>query len=179
MEVLNSKILGCKIIHSFVGEDLRGKFNKMFDVSKLQDLNIKFIVKESYLNTSKKDVIRGMHFQNPPHDHQKLVSCIGGKVLDVFLDIRKNSKTFGKFQSVELNESDNITVYLPKGIAHGFLALEDNSKVLYYTDSEYNRDFDTGIRWDSFGFNWGIKTPKLSNRDEKLISFIEFKSKFQ
>ena len=179
MEVLNSKILGCKIIHSFVGEDLRGKFNKMFDVSKLQDLNIKFIVKESYLNTSKKHVVRGMHFQNPPHDHQKLVSCIGGKVLDVFLDIRKNSKTFGKFQSVELNESDNIVVYIPKGIAHGFLALEDNSKVLYFTDSEYNKESDTGIRWDSFGFNWNISNPILSKRDLSFNSFKDFNTFFK
>lgn len=179
MEVSNSKIPDCKIIHSFVGEDSRGKFNKMFVFSKLQDLNIEFNIKESYLNSSKKDVIRGMHFQNPPYDHQKLVSCIGGKVLDVFLDIRKNSKTFGKFQSVELKESDNLMVYLPKGIAHGFLALEDNSKLLYYTDSEYKRDYDTGIRWDSFGFDWNIVSPIISKRDLSFILFKDFNTFFK
>ena len=178
MDISNSKILGCKIIHSFVGEDSRGKFNKTFDFKKLQDLGIEFNIKESYLNTSKKNVIRGMHFQNPPYDHQKLVSCIGGKVLDVFLDIRKNSETFGIFQSIELNEMDDIIIYLPKGIAHGFLALEDNSKVLYYTDSEYNKESDTGIRWDSFGFDWNIVSPILSKRDLSFNSFKDFNTLF-
>ena len=179
MEIFNSKILGCKIIHYFVSEDSRGKFNKTFDFSKLQDLGIEFNIKESYLNTSTKNVIRGMHFQNPPHDHQKLVSCIGGKILDVFLDIRKNSITFGKFQSVELNESDDIIIYLPKGIAHGFLSLEKNSRVLYYTDSKYHKDFDNGILWNSFGFDWrNINHPIISDRDKNLIPINQFKSPF-
>ena len=111
MKVINSKISECKIIHSTVSNDLRGKFNKLFVFSELQDLNIEFSIKESYLSVSKKNVIRGMHFQSPPHDHQKLVSCIEGKVLDVFFDIRKSSKTFGKFQSIELN--GNMATYTP------------------------------------------------------------------
>ena len=95
------------MIYSIITYELKDKFNKVFVFNELKDLNIEFSNKVYYLRFSKKNVIRGIHFQSPPHDHQKLVSCIEGKVLDVFVDIRKSSKTFGKFQSIELNENDN------------------------------------------------------------------------
>jgi len=123
-------------------------------------------------------VVRGMHFQRPPFEHSKLVYVINGSILDVVLDIRKGSKTYGKFFSIELNENENTSLYIPVGFAHGFKALEDNTLMLYNVSGVYNRECDQGIKWDSIGFNWNISNPVLSDRDRTFIPLSDFETPF-
>ena len=119
-----------------------------------------------------------MHFQLPPHDHAKLVYCVCGRVLDVLLDLRKASPTFGQTASAELSRANSHVFYIPAGIAHGFLSLEDESVMVYKTTTVHQPDHDAGIRWDSFGFDCGSATPIISVRDTALPRLQEFVSPF-
>ena len=159
-------IKGVKIITTKEFFDDRGSFNKLFSI--LENIDIDFNLKEIYFNTSKKDVLRGMHLQNKPYDLNKIIYCFSGKILDVLLDLRTESPTYMCSFSIELNENSNKIIYIPKGVAHGFLSLEDNSKLLYLTDNIYSEKQDTGVRWDSFGFDWPVKKPIVSKRDIDL-----------
>ena len=140
--------------------------------------HLKFTPRETYYNISNKNVIRGMHFQVPPYDHSKLIKCVRGEILDVILDIRKESSTYLKYDVISLNENDNKSIFLPKGIAHGFLSKKKNTIVLYHVSSVYNPNCDKGILWNSFGFDWPTNNPILSNRDQNLEHINEFKSPF-
>jgi len=163
------RVLKCKTI-----KDRRGFFKKIFNSNQYEDNQLKSDFKEIYYTKSKKNVIRGMHFQIPPYEHCKLVSIVNGEVLDVVLDLRKHSMTYGKFFSIYLREMSDIVIYIPKGFAHGFKSLQDNTVVEYYVTSVYNSEFDCGIRWDSFGFDWQIQNPIISERDKGFPPFIEF-----
>ena len=121
---------------------------------------------------------RGMHFQAPPHDHDKLVYCLAGRALDVVLDLRNGSPTFGRAISVLLNSNGSEGVYVPQGCAHGFLSLESETMLLYHVTSEYSRDFDCGIRWDSIPFTWPVKQPLVSERDMLFQPLVAFRSPF-
>ena len=122
-------------------------------------------VKEEFFSTSAAAVLRGMHFQMPPHAHQKIVYCLTGRVLDVVLDLRKSSPTFGKSASFELSARNRHIVHIPEGFAHGFLSQDDSSCLIYKTDAVYSSDCDTGILLSSFGFNWNVMDPIISERD--------------
>ena len=119
-----------------------------------------------------------MHFQIPPFDHTKLVYVSKGKILDVCVDIRKSSKTYGKCFSIELDDQKAQYLYIPKGFAHGFLSLEDGSIVNYAQTSCYNKECDCGIDQNSIDFNWHIDHPIVSGRDLTFPSIQEFKSPF-
>jgi dTDP-4-dehydrorhamnose 3,5-epimerase/CDP-3, 6-dideoxy-D-glycero-D-glycero-4-hexulose-5-epimerase len=144
--------------------DLRGSFVKTFSKSTLDNLNLSFDLREEYYSTSKKDVIRGMHFQIPPHDHVKIVYCLEGAVLDVLLDLRRGP-AYGRVASVQLDASSPKLLIIPKGVAHGFKSLFDGSSMVYKTSSEYSIEHDRGIRWDSINFDWGLDKPVISDRD--------------
>ena len=171
MKFTKSKILDCQIIKSEVIEDNRGIFVKNFNKEIFIKNNINESFEESYFSRSKKGVIRGMHFQNPPNEISKLIFCSEGEILDVFLDIRTSSKTFGKFDTIKISSENGIHVYLPKGIAHGFQVLSDFATVHYLQSGSYNNLSDSGIMWNSFGMDWPIKDPVLSNRDKKFSKF--------
>lgn len=119
-----------------------------------------------------------MHFQMPPHDHAKIVYVTNGSIIDVILDIRNGSPTFGKYFECELSATNGLIIYIPIGCAHGFLSLEDASCVIYSHSTTYMPDSDSGIHYDSFGFNWGINKPIISDRDHKLVAFEDFESPF-
>lgn len=119
-----------------------------------------------------------MHFQLPPYEHTKLVYLNSGKILDVVLDIRKTSKTFGQHFSIQMNIENPTLIYIPVGCAHGFLSLEDNSMVSYLQTSVYNKDFDTGILWNSFGMEWKTENPIVSDRDNSFIKLGTFNTPF-
>ena len=121
--------------------------------------------KEVYCSTSVRDVIRGMHFQVPPHQHAKLVWCLAGTVTDVVLDLRSGSPTYGRAVALEIGGEGPTGVYVPEGCAHGFAVLSAQATLLYLVTSVHAPDADWGIRWDSFGFDWGIPRPILSERD--------------
>jgi dTDP-4-dehydrorhamnose 3,5-epimerase/CDP-3, 6-dideoxy-D-glycero-D-glycero-4-hexulose-5-epimerase len=134
--------------------------------------------KENYYSISGKNVIRGMHFQIPPFEHVKVVYLNQGKIFDVVLDLRKDSTTFGQYYSIIISFDNPIMIYIPVGCAHGFLSLEDNSIVSYLQTSSYNKESDTGIRWDSFGMNWNAIDPIISERDKSFQRFDDFQSPF-
>lgn len=174
MEIIQTKLDGVYIIKNNIFEDERGMFIKTYqhDLFKQKKLCTDF--KESYYSVSKKDTIRGMHFQKKPFDHEKLVYVLNGKILDVVVDLRKESSTFKEFLSLEISRENGYSIYIPKGCAHGFLALEDNSITVYNVSTIYNPDSDSGIRYDSFGMEWNIKYPIISKRDKSFNSIDEF-----
>ena len=119
-----------------------------------------------------------MHFQLPPDDHEKVVFCSAGSARDVMLDLRPG-KGYGKFVDIHLSGEEPGLLFMPKGIAHGYRALEDNTNMVYKTSSEYAPESDTGIFWNSFGYDWGPAVPILSDRDQLLPSFEDFKTPFK
>ncbi|OYU44405.1 MAG: dTDP-4-dehydrorhamnose 3,5-epimerase, partial [Burkholderiales bacterium PBB4] len=139
---------------------------------------ISMTVREEFFSTSAKGVLRGMHFQVPPHAHQKIIYCLSGRVLDVLLDLRMDSLTYGHSVGIELSAINHHVVYLPAGIAHGFLSQEDNSCLVYKTDAVHAPESDFGLRWDSFGFDWPIEKGIISGRDLNHPLFANFSSPF-
>ena len=159
--------------------DERGLFVKTFhsDTYAKQGLQTNF--HEEYYSTSIKHVLRGMHFQLPPNDHVKLVYCIVGEVLDVVLDLRTDSPTFGQTNSTILSAENLNMIYIPKGLAHGFMSLSDSATLIYKTSTVYHPESDTGILWDSFNFNWPFRPSYISERDKSLPGFSNFDSPFK
>ena len=172
------EISGLFLIKPKKFEDERGKFVKTFhlDTLKKNGLNGDFV--ESYYSISKKNVLRGMHFQTPPYDHEKLVYVPYGSVLDVIVDIRKGSPTYGVCVSQVLSASNGQIFYIPKGCAHGFLSLEDNSNVTYMQTTMHAPNNDGGINYDSFGFNWNADDAIISERDQALPNLSDFVTPF-
>jgi dTDP-4-dehydrorhamnose 3,5-epimerase/CDP-3, 6-dideoxy-D-glycero-D-glycero-4-hexulose-5-epimerase len=168
---------GLYLIDNFLHSDLRGDFRKFFNKSQLNSINIQIEFNECYLTTSKKNVIRGMHFQNPPNEHWKLVTVIEGSIVDVVIDIR-NSENYGRIYSFEMDENSNFSILISPGYAHGFKSLQDHTKLLYHVSSEYSKESDNGILWNSIDFDWQIKNPILSERDSQFIDFSLFESFF-
>lgn len=180
MDLIAEPLPGVKILRPFVFEDARGSFVKPFHESQLAAHGISFRVREEFFSISSAKVLRGMHFQLPPHDLQKLVYCIQGRVLDVLLDLRTASPTFGQSCRFELSAANRHVVHIPVGFAHGFLSMEDGSCLVYKTDATHAPDSDSGIRWDSFGFDWPLSgtQPEISKRDLDHPTLSEFKSPF-
>jgi dTDP-4-dehydrorhamnose 3,5-epimerase/CDP-3, 6-dideoxy-D-glycero-D-glycero-4-hexulose-5-epimerase len=158
--------------------DGRGCFKKVFSKDAFVELDLNTDFVELYFSISKKNVIRGMHFQTPPVDHVKLVYVITGKIHDVCLDLRHNSKTFGKFFDCIVSGDDSNYLYIPRGIAHGFASLENNTVVHYAQTSCYSKEHDSGVRYDSFGFTWNIRNPIVSDRDKSFPNFADFHTEF-
>jgi len=178
VKFIESRLIGCKLIEASIFHDKRGTFQKIYHENEFQNNGSSMLFREQYFTSSGKGVLRGMHFQLPPHDHCKLITCLTGSVLDVILDLRKDSKTYGQTDSFILSADSGKAVFLPVGFAHGFLSLEENSGMLYNTSTVYNPSSDRGIMWNSFDYNWPIKEPNLSDRDDNHIHFNQFKSPF-
>jgi dTDP-4-dehydrorhamnose 3,5-epimerase len=158
--------------------DNRGSFTKVFHEGIFRDQQIQFDLKESYCSVSRKDVIRGMHFQLPPHQHAKIVFCPHGALLDVLVDLRKSSSSYGAWCSVELSEANHKAVYIPEGFAHGFKALTENAITYYLVSSVYDAAHDTGILYNSFGMDWECPSPEMSERDRSFPCLKDFESPF-
>ncbi len=178
MKILNTSINGLKILEPKVFEDIRGKFIKTFTNDFFKENGLDIDIQESYYSISHKDVIRGMHFQTPPYDHIKLVYVPYGSVLDVVLDIRKGSPTYGKYFSTKLSNENGKVLIIPKGFAHGFKSLEDNTNVTYMQTTCYAPNNDDGIKYDSFGFDWDCNNFQISERDLSFKLFDEFETVF-
>lgn len=162
------------IIQPSVFGDERGHFFESFnaEVWKAQGLTSEFV--QDNQSFSKKGVIRGLHFQHAPYAQGKLVRVIAGRVLDVAVDLRPESQTFGKFELFELDASNGTMVYIPEGFAHGFVALED-SIFQYKCTGLYHKASEGGLRWDDPSLNipWGISEPNVSLKDQILPTFDE------
>ncbi len=178
LRLVETTINGLKVLEPRVFEDTRGKFIKTFNDTFFKEHGLDIEIKESYYSISHKDVLRGMHFQIPPHDHLKLVYVPYGKIIDVVLDIRKSSPTYGESFEVELSGENAKVLIIPKGLAHGFKSLEDNTNVTYMQTSGYAPESDGGIKFDSFGYDWDLPDAKMSERDTGFESFDTFNSPF-
>ncbi|MEM0134160.1 MAG: dTDP-4-dehydrorhamnose 3,5-epimerase family protein [Thermoplasmatales archaeon] len=178
MEIDPLKLQGILLIENLVNSDIRGRFFKSYAREELLAKNIDFNIEEVFYSTSKKNVIRGMHFQLPPFEQGKIVNVINGKVVDVVLDIRKGSPSYGKSISLTLEENDGKALYIPSGFAHGFISTDAESTVLYLANCKYSPESETGIRYDSFGFDWKTERPILSNRDLGFKPMDSFHSPF-
>ena len=180
MELISEPLPGVKVLRPFVFEDARGAFVKPFHEGQLAAHGISMTVREEFFSTSAAGVLRGMHFQIPPHAHQKLVYCIVGRVLDVVLDLRRSSPAFGCAASFELSAANRHLVHIPVGFAHGFLSLDDESCLVYKTDCVHEPSCDAGILWESFGFPWPLdhQEPRISARDLAHPRFDDYVSPF-
>lgn len=178
MKVISTELQGVYIIEQDVHKDRRGAFVKTFLRSFFTERGLECDFCENYYTKSHEDVIRGMHFQTPPHDHAKLVTVIQGTIIDVILDIRRASPTYGRHVEIELSRENRRSIYIARGFAHGFGTLSDTAIAYYMVTSEYAPDHDAGIRYDSFGYQWPIQSPILSDRDLKHPRFGEYATPF-
>jgi dTDP-4-dehydrorhamnose 3,5-epimerase len=181
MNVVETPINGLYLIESKIFEDDRGYFFESYNINnfKKNGINTNFV--QDNESNSSKDVLRGLHFQSPPYAQAKLVKVATGSILDVAVDIRKNSKTYGKYYSVILTRKNKKMLYIPEGFAHGFLALEDDTTVQYKCSNLYNKECDTSIIWNDSTINidWGIHSePTVSGKDKLGIRLVDLNTPF-
>ncbi len=167
----------CYEIQAKVHHDNRGTFTKVFHAESFHKFGISCSFKEIFYSHSYKNVLRGLHFQSPPMEQDKLVYCINGKALDAVVDIRIDSATYGMFCLTELDADKGNMLYIPAGMAHGFLALTDMI-MAYNVTSIHDVKHDCGILWDSVGIPWPCREPILSERDKNFPTFGDFVSPF-
>lgn len=177
MELVKELLPGCVLLQPKRFEDQRGCFVKTYHEGLFAALGVNLDIREEFYSISHKNVVRGMHFQLPPHAHEKLVYCTRGAVRDVLLDLRRG-ESYGRVASAELSVENGNIIFIPKGVAHGFVALTDESLMLYKTSTVHAPESDCGIRWDSFEFNWGLDQPIISARDRQHVAFGDFVSPF-
>jgi len=178
MKLVPTELQGVYVIEQDVFKDQRGAFVKTFQSSLFATHGLECNFRENYYTKSREDVIRGMHFQTPPHDHAKLVTVIQGTIIDVILDIRRNSPTFGRHIEIELSRENRRSIYIARGFAHGFGTLSDTAIAYYMVTTEYAPEHDAGIHFDSFGYRWPIMKPIVSDRDSALPRFDRFITPF-
>lgn len=178
MDVCATAIPGCRLLVPQIFRDERGTFVKTFHRQVFAELGLETDWREEYYSVSHKGVLRGLHFQLPPHDHAKLVYCTAGAVLDAVLDLRVGSPTFGTHILVELSAAKANMIYLPPGMAHGFYTLSDQATMMYKVSTVYAPAADAGILWSSAGIPWPDDRPTLSQRDGAFPLLDDFVSTF-
>jgi dTDP-4-dehydrorhamnose 3,5-epimerase len=178
-EVRKTSIPGCFELLAEIRGDERGSFFKTYHEEFFRANGLATDFREEFYSVSRKGVLRGLHFQSPPAEHAKLVSCLGGKVLDAVVDLRKGSPTFGRHQLFTLAPETANLVYIPAGLAHGFYVVEGDALMSYKVTSVHSPEHDTGIRWDSAGIPWPDGSPLISARDSALPRLETIESPFQ
>ena len=180
MNITKTDIQGLIIIEPQIFKDSRGCFFEIWNAKKFKQLGISEDFVQDNQSVSSKGVLRGLHFQNPPYAQAKLVRVIKGSVLDVAVDLRKNSPTYGKHVSVILSEQNNKSFFIPKGFAHGFLSLEDNTVFNYKCSDYYNKESEGSLLWndEDLKIDWQIDNPLVSEKDLQADLFKNFKTKF-
>ena len=180
MEVIETKIKDLLIINPKVFGDARGYFFESYNEADFKEhgINVKFIQDNQSLSNT--GVLRGLHFQTPPYDQGKLVRVITGAVLDVAVDIRKNSPTYGEHIAIELSAENKTMFYIPPGFAHGFLTLQNNTIFSYKCTNLYNKASEGTVLWNdtNLNINWNISNPLLSEKDLVGTKFKDFTSPF-
>lgn len=176
MQIQGTAIPGCFEIIPRLLTDERGSFVKTYHHDMFHQHGLETDWREEYYSISRKGVLRGLHFQVPPHDHAKLVYCIAGRVLDAVLDLRIGSPTYQQHILFELNAETAHMLYLPKGVAHGFYTLSESATMMYKVTTVYAAECDSGILWSSVGIPWPDKTPIVSARDNAFPVFADFRA---
>lgn len=174
MELIETKIEGVFIVELDVFDDERGFYKRLWGADELEGLGLECKLNNVGLSYNKKrGTVRGMHFQTDPFSETKLVQCVRGKIYDVVLDIRQDSKTFGEWVAEELTPQNNRAFYIPKGLAHGFQTLDDESEVLYCISEGYETQAARGIRWNDprFGIEFPLEVSVINERDANYPNF--------
>jgi dTDP-4-dehydrorhamnose 3,5-epimerase len=177
MEINERKLRGVFEITLQPHYDKRGFFMRVFDDNILSQDGIKNTwVQENHSYSKGKNIIRGLHFQRAPYTEAKMVRCIRGAVMDVFVDLRSESDTFGMWDSIELTSENKKMILIPRGFAHGYRTLSEESEVLYKVDNTYKPDHENGIMWNDpeIDIDWGTSNPILSEKDQHNLSMKQF-----
>lgn len=182
MKKIETELGGCYILEPTRFGDARGYFSAPYIDAEYRELGFQGL-KQVSRSRSAKGVLRGMHFQKGDYAQAKVVEAVNGAVLDVVVDLRKDSPSYGKWTSVLLTPENGRQLYVPRGFAHGFISLEDDTVFQYFVDNTYMPDQEGGIAWDdsTVGINWqsifneyGIESPELSEKDSNRMSFAQF-----
>ncbi len=182
MNLINTNIEGLVLLKPTIYNDLRGYFLESYNKEHIENFlgPINFV--QDNESKSSQGVLRGLHFQKPPYSQSKLIRCVSGKVLDVALDLRKKSMTYGLYESTILSGENKNMLFIPKGFAHGFLVLSHSAVISYKVDNYYNPKYESGILWNDpyLGIDWGVSHEKIiiSEKDKSFKSFNNFKTPF-
>jgi dTDP-4-dehydrorhamnose 3,5-epimerase len=182
MNLIKTKLDGLVILKPTIFKDNRGYFMESYNQKNINKLlgNVNFV--QDNESESSRGVLRGLHFQKPPFAQSKLVRCVKGTVLDVALDLRKNSKTYGIFETISLTEENKKQLFIPKGFAHGFVVLSKSAIFSYKVDNYYNPDSESGVLWSDLDLNidWKINKNEIivSEKDKNLPTFNEIINPF-
>ena len=176
MKIINTKFKGLKIISHKRHYDTRGVFRETFKKKTIKWNNLIF----DYATISKKNVLRGFHFQYK-FPQAKFVSVLKGKILDCVVDLRRYSKTFGKSFSIELSEKNCLSLYIPEGFAHAYFACSNSNTIYYKLSNYWHPEFEDGILWNDkiLSVKWPSKKPNVSKKDKKLKTFVEFSKTYK
>ena len=182
MNLIKTMIDDLVVLQPTIFKDHRGCFMESYHQKNINNLigDINFV--QDNESESSRGVLRGLHFQNPPYVQAKLVRCLKGRVLDVALDLRKDSKTYGCFKTTLLSEENKNQLFIPKGFAHGFIVLSETAIFSYKIDNYYNPDSESGILWDDPDLKIDWKIPKdeiiVSEKDNNLPTFNNINNPF-
>lgn len=182
MEIIERKLKGVFEITLNPLTDERGFFMRTFDDSLFREAGLKRDwVQENHSHSKKKGIIRGLHFQLPPFAETKLVRCINGAVLDVFVDLRLGSSTFGLWDSIKLSADNKKMIFIPRGFAHGFCTLTDVAEVLYKVDNYYSKQHESGLLWNDVDLmiEWPVSEPTLSEKDNVNLNLQQFINQYK
>jgi len=177
MKKKKTSIPGLFIIEeNSVFEDDRGLFFESWSEKKMNSLKLKTTFKQDNISISNKNVLRGLHIQISPKSQLKLVQVLKGRVIDVIIDLRKKSPTFGKYEKILLDSNERKMIWIPAGCAHGFLSLQNKTIFSYKCNKSYNPNYEITLNWNDpdLNINWGIKKPIISKKDKKGISLKDF-----
>ncbi|GJJ05749.1 dTDP-4-dehydrorhamnose 3,5-epimerase [Duganella rhizosphaerae] len=178
MKIVPTDIAGCFLIIPEIRRDERGSFVKVFHEDIFREHGLATDYAEEYYSASHRNVLRGLHFQTPPHDHAKLVYCVQGSVMDAALDLRRGSPTYGHNLMLELSAANGHMLYLPRGLAHGFCTPKEPAMMVYKVTATYAPAHDAGLAWDKAGIDWPLKDPIMSARDRQFGALADFDTPF-
>ena len=180
MKIIETPIEGLLVLQPNILKDERGYFFESWSKEVFKNIGLELDFVQDNQSLSQKGVLRGLHFQNPPFSQGKLVRVIKGRVLDIAVDIRKESSTYGQHFSIELSGENKKIFWLPAGFAHGFVALEDDTILTYKCTEVYNKESEDLLLWcdNDLKIDWGINNPIISDKDKIAPHFSKFISQF-
>jgi dTDP-4-dehydrorhamnose 3,5-epimerase len=177
-ELAATVIPGCTEIRPRIHIDARGRFVKLYHQAAFEEAGLRTDYAETNYSTSRRGVLRGLHFQVPPRQHAKLVCCVQGRIQDAVVDLRVGSPTYRQYVLVELSAEDANMLFIPAGLAHGFCVLSESATVAYQVTSVYSPAHDAGILWSSAGIPWQEANPILAERDRHHPGMDDYASPF-
>lgn len=178
MKVIDTKLDGLKIIEPKVFGDNRGYFMESYNKERFTEFGLDYtFIQDNHSLSKEIGVLRGLHYQETPYAQTKLVRVISGAIIDVAVDLRSESSTYGEWFSTVLTEDNHRQLLIPKGFAHGFCTLVANTQITYKVDEKYSPEHDKGVKWNDpdLSIQWPTVTPILSNKDMKLPELKDIK----